>query len=114
MAMVASSSVGGGRPASPNGKSEKRDCRWKPSSTSVIESDGGVYTILPCWRHHLCILHFLTRATLRETLDPGIPDRTMAALSASLSLMGALFWKRRLDGRGKRGRVGCDTSPTYP
>ena len=45
-------------------------------------------------------------AALGENLDPEFPDRTMAVLLASFSLMGASFFEQQLDAGPEDGFFG--------
>lgn len=51
----------------------------KIAPTAVMADDGGVSNVVPLLRHHRCSLPHHARDASRETLDPGLPDQTMAA-----------------------------------
>ena len=63
---------------------------WLPVKTEPTAGDGGVLAVT-LMKASSCNCCRPTRAAPGETLDPGIPDRTMAVLSVSLSLIRAWF-----------------------
>ena len=47
--------------------------------TTVMADDGGVFDVVPLSRHRRCSLRHQARDAPGETLDLGLPDRTMMA-----------------------------------
>ena len=51
----------------------------KIAPTTVMADDGGVLDVVPLSRHRRCSLRHQARDAPGETLDLGLPDRTMMA-----------------------------------
>ena len=66
----------------------------KIAPTTVMADDGGVCDVVPFSRHRCGKSRHHARDAPRETLDLGLPDRTMMAFLVALSLMGASFWSK--------------------
>ena len=81
---------------------------WPRSRQAMAAS-----TSLPCWRHRRCGHCLPAHAAPGETQIPGFSDRTMAALSVTLSLLGALFLEQLLEG-GCKKRSGLRCSGGSP
>jgi hypothetical protein len=54
----------------------------------------------PCLRHRRSSHCLLIHAASEESLDPGLPDQTMATRSVSLSCLGPSFLEQLPDGGG--------------
>ncbi|KAE8781458.1 Proteasome subunit alpha type-3 [Hordeum vulgare] len=63
----------------------------KIASTMVMADDGGVCDVVPFSRHCCWRPWYPARDAPGETLDLGLPDRTMMAPSMSLFLLGHRF-----------------------
>ena len=50
----------------------------KTTQTSFMSDVEGVFTSIPCQRHHCCRARLLVLAVPRNTQDPGLLDGTMA------------------------------------
>lgn len=77
----------------------------KIAPASAMADDGGVSDVVSLSRHRHCSPRHPSWTAPGETLDLGLPDRTMTALSGSFSLLGASFWSRCWMGRARRGGV---------
>ena len=77
----------------------------KIAPASAMADDGGVSDVASLSRHRHCSPRHPSWTAPGETLDLGLPDRTMTALSGSFSLLGASFWSSCWMGRARRGGV---------
>ncbi|XBJ09365.1 hypothetical protein VPH35_014451 [Triticum aestivum] len=66
----------------------------------------------PLLRHHRCKLRQHDQDIPGETLDLGLPDRTMTAPSVSYSLLRASFWSRSWLKGTRRSGVSSNARPT--
>ena len=64
----------------------------KIAPASAMVDDGGVSDVVFLSKHRHCSLCHLTRNAPGETLDLGLLDRMMTALSGLFSLLGVSFW----------------------
>ena len=63
----------------------------KIAPTSVMADDGGVSDVVSFLRHHRCSLRHQAWGASGETLDLGLPDRTMMTPLVPFALLGASF-----------------------
>ena len=74
----------------------------KIAPASAMADDGGVSDVVSLSRHRHCSPRHPSWTAPGETLDLGLPDRTMTTLSGSFSLLGASFWSSCWLGRARR------------
>ena len=66
----------------------------KIAPTMVMADDNDILDVVPLSRHRRCSLRHQDQDAPGETLDLGLPDRTMTVFLVALSLMGASFWSK--------------------